>query len=164
MSTLACMYATAHCMFSGFARTALDWGLAAGLSVSGLYGPLKAWRERKLADIFASGQTLRLQFPKEDLGFVYNQPGAAICPEAAAAADPSNKPVGSSSKPGGKSHGLDLPPGDSDDPGGAELGRNPRAYHPSCKPGSRLPHCVLHRVATGMYLGAVITLKLSLLS
>lgn len=56
----------------------LEAGLSLGLSVSGLRGPLKTWREQQLAKIFESGQTLRLQFPREDLGFVYNQPGAAV--------------------------------------------------------------------------------------
>ena len=134
----------ASCVLAGVARTALDWGLAAGLSVSGLYGPLKAWRERQLADIFASGQTLRLQFPKEDLGFVYGQPGAAICPEPAGE-NSANRNL--SRAPSDK--GLRLPSEDPHNPGGAELGRNPREYKPSCKPGGRLPHCVLRKLNSG---------------
>ena len=134
----------ASCGLAGVARTALDWGLAAGLSVSGLYGPLKAWRERQLANIFASGQTLRLQFPKEDLGFVYGQPGAAICPEAAGETSADRV---LSRNPSDK--GLRLPYGDPNHPGGVELGRHPREYKPSCKPGSRLPHCILQKVNSG---------------
>lgn len=134
------------------AKTALDWGLAAGLSVSGLYGPLKAWRERQLAAIFASGQTLRLQFPKEDLGFVYDQPGAAIC-ASSIAIDCSKSLHGN---PTSSPHGLSLPPGDSEHPGGAELGRNPRVYIPSCKPGGRMPHCILRRLESGAKLTAQI--------
>lgn len=133
--------------FAGVARTALDWGLAAGLSVSGLYGPLKGWRERQLADIFASGQTLRLQFPKEDLGFNYDQPGAAIC--LATATNPSKA---LSDNPSSRPHGLKLPPADSENPGGVELGRNPRDYKPSCRPGSRMPHCVIRKLNPGALL------------
>lgn len=134
-----------HCLAVGVARTALEWGLAAGLSVSGLYGPLKPWRERQLANIFASGQTLRLQFPKEDLGFVYDQPGSAICTSGAQQVlkDGARHPgptafVDKSDKSGQSSTGLTK-----------KLGKDARGYEPSCRPGGRLPHCRLQQLDAG---------------
>lgn len=138
---------------AGFGRAALDIGLAAGLSVSGLYGPLKPYRERQLAKIFASGQTLRLQFPKEDLGFVYDKPGAAICIETpnpgstigkrntgcnsgAEAPDP-----GRTSSTGHDSGEDGTAVGGKDSRG--SVGGSDRRYWPSCIPGGRLPHCAI---------------------
>ena len=43
-----------------------------GLAASGVDGPLRSWREGQLQEIFRSGASLRLQFPKEDLGFCYS--------------------------------------------------------------------------------------------
>lgn len=43
-----------------------------GRGLSGLQGPLKAWRQQRLSEIFRSRQSLRLQYPREDLGFVYS--------------------------------------------------------------------------------------------
>ena len=135
-------------MSAGFSKAALDLGLSAGLSVSGLYGPLKAWRERQLAKIFASGQTLRLQFPKEDLGFVYNSRGAAVCPESPhshhsprvqnAELDISGND-GTAVNTKGRSHGQ----------GNGTVGGSNRRYRPNCSPGARLPHCTLQPLNTG---------------
>ena len=146
-------------MRAGFAKTALDWGLSAGLSVSGLYGPLKAWRERQLSQIFASGQTLRLQFPKEDLGFNYNTVDAAICPEhpASDADTDSSAPhvsvpradgtavnfEGSMQRKGHRSSAL------SERQSNRSVGGSDRQYIPSCAPGGRLPHCMLQPLNKG---------------
>jgi len=134
------------CVSPGFGRAALDFGLAAGLSVSGLYGPLKQWRERQLSSIFASGQTLRLQFPKEDLGFVYNTPGAAVCPETGTA-------LSASAQPQPDSAGADATAVNTKDrvhtATRGSVGGSDRRYRPSCTPGSRLPHCTLHQLNTG---------------
>lgn len=156
-----CLLGTCHCtwdmsasncqfdMFAGFSKAALDLGLSAGLSVSGLYGPLKHWRERQLAKIFASGQTLRLQFPKEDLGFVYNSTGAAVCPGSPSYSHQSpkvqNAELGISGNDGtavntkGRSHGQ----------GSGSVGGSDRQYRPSCSPGARLPHCTLQPLNAG---------------
>ena len=55
--------------------------MSLGLAAGGVEGPLRSWREHKLQKIFQSGASLRLQFPKEDLGFQYNGPGSAVVPE-----------------------------------------------------------------------------------
>lgn len=38
-------------------------------------GPLQGWRRARLAQLLDGGATLRLQYPKEDLGFVYTASG-----------------------------------------------------------------------------------------
>ena len=48
-----------------------------GRRLSGYHGPLAPWRRQKVQEMFASGRLLRLQFPKEDLGFVYASPPEA---------------------------------------------------------------------------------------
>ena len=55
---------------------ALNSAFSLGMAAS---GPLRRLRQGRLDEIFSSGETLRLQFPKEDLGFVYHQQGAAVC-------------------------------------------------------------------------------------
>lgn len=55
--------------------------MSLGLAAAGVEGPLRSWRQQKLQKIFQSGASLRLQFPKEDLGFQYTGPGSAIIPE-----------------------------------------------------------------------------------
>eukprot|EP00210_Caulerpa_lentillifera_P000295 g288.t1 len=52
-------------------RKLLEAGLAAGRQLSGYRGPLMYWRKRRVSEILKTGQSLKLQFPKEDLGFVY---------------------------------------------------------------------------------------------
>ena len=135
-------------MFTGFSKAALDFGLSAGLSVSGLHGPLRSWRERQLAKIFASGQTLRLQFPKEDLGFVYNSKSAAVCDESPFSPESSgvqNPELDASGSDGtavntkGKAHRQS----------GGSVGGCDRQYKPSCSPGGRLPHCTLQPMNPG---------------
>lgn len=41
-------------------------------------GPLAGWRRARLAKLFDGGATLRLQYPKEDLGFVYSASGGLL--------------------------------------------------------------------------------------
>lgn len=55
---------------SGISRWLLDSALAAGRGMAAAVTPL---RKSALQGILRSGQSLRLQFPKEDLGFVYQQ-------------------------------------------------------------------------------------------
>eukprot|EP00878_Enallax_costatus_P040428 GHUV01046658.1.p1 GENE.GHUV01046658.1~~GHUV01046658.1.p1 ORF type:complete len:242 (-),score=74.61 GHUV01046658.1:239-964(-) len=94
-------------------RWVLDSALAAGRGLAAAVSPL---RKSALQQILKSGQSLRLQFPREDLGFVYTQ--GAI---AAAAGEPG------SSTAGGSSSSRD---------------RGSR-FVPSTIVGGRLPHCWL---------------------
>ena len=55
--------------------------MSLGLAASGTAGPLRAWRKPALQQIFESGDSLRLQFPREDLGFTYTAPGCAVLPD-----------------------------------------------------------------------------------
>ena len=55
--------------------------MSLGLAASGTAGPLRAWRKPALQRIFESGESLRLQFPREDLGFTYTAPGCAVLPD-----------------------------------------------------------------------------------
>ena len=88
-----------------------------------------AARSARLARILDGGETLRLQYPREDLGFTYAGSGAAVCPDDPAAAAP-----GSSTQIGRDSDKV-APAGDRAAP-----------YMPSTAPGARLPHAavVLH--------------------
>lgn len=43
-----------------------------GRQMSGFRGPFANWRKQKVQEILKTGQSLKLQFPKEDLGFVYH--------------------------------------------------------------------------------------------
>lgn len=145
--------------FIGFGKAALDLGLAAGLSVSGLYGPLKDWRERQLSNLFASGQTLRLQFPKEDLGFVYSAAGAAVCPETLdsktssetrlfhpSPSGPDGTAVNSEGRLQRQGNGR---AGEVHGHGSRSVGGSDRQYRPSCAPGGRLPHAMLQPLHPG---------------
>ena len=60
------------------AKGLLSAGLALGRAAAAARVPLAAARLRA---ILASGASLRLQFPAEDLGFVYAGPGAAVVPD-----------------------------------------------------------------------------------
>ncbi len=55
----------------GLVRSALDMSLSLGRAAAGVRGPLRAWRKKALQRIFEAGDSLRLQFPLEDLGFRY---------------------------------------------------------------------------------------------
>lgn len=68
-------------------KRVLTAGMALGLAASGVDGPLRSWRKQTLQGIFQAGASLRLQFPREDLGFRYDKPGAAVIPELPNSAD-----------------------------------------------------------------------------
>ena len=44
---------------------------------SGTRGPLRSWRTTKVQSILSQGSSLRLQFPREDLGFCYGSSAGA---------------------------------------------------------------------------------------
>ena len=71
---------------AGVAKGLLSAGLALGRAAAAARVPRAAAR---LRSILASGAALRLQFPAEDLGFVYGGPGAAVAPDAERARDAS---------------------------------------------------------------------------
>ena len=59
----------------GLRKAALETTFTVGRAAS---APMRVWFAPQLREIFSSGATLRLQYPKEDLGFVYAGPGAAV--------------------------------------------------------------------------------------
>ena len=71
-------------LLAGVAKGLLSAGLALGRAAAVARVPLAT---AHLRSILASGAALRLQFPAEDLGFVYGGPGAAIVPDAVRACD-----------------------------------------------------------------------------
>lgn len=61
---------------AGAAAALFAGGLRLGRRLGSLQqGPLAGWRRSRLAKLFDGGATLRLQYPKEDLGFVYSEAG-----------------------------------------------------------------------------------------
>ena len=74
---------TCICHDAGLSKGLLEGGLAVGRFFAGTRGPAGLWRKPRLKQLFESGASLRLQFPKEDLGFAYRQGGAsAVISEA----------------------------------------------------------------------------------
>ena len=63
-------------------------GMAAGRAMGGTKGPLRSFRQAALSKILAAGDSLRLQFPREDLGYMYNRPGAAVIQDQTPAGEP----------------------------------------------------------------------------
>ena len=126
----------------------LDMSLSMGRAAAGVRGPLRAWRKKALQRIFEAGDSLRLQFPLEDLGFRYTMRGAAVClPQAAADSAAPASPDGSA---GSAAQNLRSQQGR-----GAE-------YVQSTEPGSRLPHCAVrlfsgHQSSNGAAAGASLT-------
>ncbi len=109
------------------ARGVLEGGLALGRWAGGMRGPLQtAARSARLARILDGGETLRLQYPREDLGFAYTSPGAAVC-----SVDPAAAPYGITARQGQG----------NDDVSGVQGRAAP--YLPSTAPGARLPHAVV---------------------
>ncbi|KAK9800880.1 hypothetical protein WJX73_005015 [Symbiochloris irregularis] len=101
----------------GLARSMLEGGLAVGRMAAGARGPGKSWRSSRVSAIFAQGSSLRLQFPREDLGFSYGtSPGTAVTPVKVSHAGVSRPKKDARHKP----------------------------FVPSAAPGCRLPHCELH--------------------
>jgi hypothetical protein len=105
----------------------LDAALTAGRGVANAVIPL---RRGALQDILASGMSLRLQFPREDLGFVYSK-GAV---DAAAVAG-GERQQGQGQQQGQQSRQR----------GGSSSRSSSRSsvYHPAVVTGGRLPHCWL---------------------
>lgn len=123
-------------------KSALEAGLSLGRAASGVKGPLRPWRQRHLKRIFASGDTLRLQFPQEDLGFSYDVPGGACLGNAAAAAAPragSAQPSAEAAAAPARSASQTKLPGQLLERQQADRGLR-RLYMPSTDPGARLPH------------------------
>lgn len=90
-------------------------------------GPLRAWRKKALQRIFEAGDSLRLQFPLEDLGFRYSMRGAALClPQAAADTE----------RPAHRADSADSAAQNLRSQQGRAL-----EYVQTTEPGSRLPHC-----------------------
>ncbi len=107
----------------------LDAALATGRGLAAAISPL---REHSLRSILQSGRSLRLQFPREDLGFTYPviHPGTDSGSNAAAAAAAADVTDNSSSSSG--SSGSNSSSSSRDSP-----------YVPSTAPGGRLPHVPL---------------------
>lgn len=63
-------------------------GMAAGRAMGGTKGPLRSWRQAALSKILVAGDSLRLQFPREDLGYMYDRPGAAVILDQASTSEP----------------------------------------------------------------------------
>lgn len=64
---------------AAWSKALLESSLSLGMSLAGTSGPLAPWRQAQLAKIFSAGATLRLQFPKEDLGFRWAPGGRPAC-------------------------------------------------------------------------------------
>ena len=102
-------------------------------------GPLKAWRRKALQSIFEAGDSLRLQFPLEDLGFCYTAPGSAICLPGHAA---------SGRAPAAQETASDTAQRNVT----AQQGRG-LDYAQNTHPGSRLPHCEVKILASKQHTG-----------
>lgn len=67
------------------AKSFLEFGIKIGTSLSGVNGLTGSFRQNRLSKLFQSGNTLRLQFPNEDIGFQYrwggSTPKASTAPE-----------------------------------------------------------------------------------
>ena len=119
---------------AGLVRSALDVSLSLGRAAAGVRGPLKAWRRKALQSIFEAGNSLRLQFPLEDLGFCYTAPGSAVCLPGQAAS--SRAPAA-----------LDAASDTAQQNVSAQQGRG-LDYVQNTQPGSRLPHLELKLLAS----------------
>lgn len=118
---------------AGVASWLLDAALTAGRGLANAVIPL---RRGALQNILASGMSLRLQFPREDLGFVYSD-GAVD--------------VGSSEQ---------QPEQDVDSGSGGSSSKHKRSnvYIPAVVAGGRLPHCWLQMLepdGSGRRVGSV---------
>lgn len=107
----------------------LDAALTAGRGLANAVIPL---RRGALQDILASGMSLRLQFPREDLGFVYTQ----------GAVDAGNGSDGQQQQQG---------QGGRDVNNSSSSGKRSRSnvYVPAVVVGGRLPHCWLQVLGPG---------------
>jgi hypothetical protein len=113
---LVSQLASAAPLPQGMGKWLLESALAAGRGVA---ASILLLRQGALQEILNSGQSLQLQFPKEDLGVVYTQ-GAVARGDAA-----EEQSAGKNVSSGSSSRGRGLP------------------YVPSTEVGGRLPHCNL---------------------
>ncbi|KAI8463562.1 MAG: hypothetical protein J3K34DRAFT_526882, partial [Monoraphidium minutum] len=119
-------------------RQLLEAGLAAGRGLAAAAAPLRGAALRRVLE---SGESLRLQFPREDLGFRYS-PGAAsaVLEEGDAGAE------GGGRRAGGGECGAAA---------GAGGGVRGAAFTASSAPGFRLPHCWLRRAESGQQVSSL---------
>jgi hypothetical protein len=106
---------------AGVASCLLDAALTAGRGLANAVIPL---RRGALQDILASGMSLRLQFPREDLGFVYRE--GAVDAGASEQQQQQEEEVGG----GGSSSS-------------SSKHQRSNVYIPAVVAGGRLPHCWL---------------------
>lgn len=120
----------------------LEAGLFLGRALSAAFTPL---RRAAVSDILQNDKSLKLQFPREDLGFSYEQ--GAVCS--------SGTSTSGSSSDGGSSSGVGRGSGSRSSSrgggGGGAAGGQLRGahYEPSLVPGGRLPHCWLQVEGSG---------------
>ncbi|KXZ42186.1 hypothetical protein GPECTOR_188g291 [Gonium pectorale] len=102
-------------------KSLLEGAMGLGRRLAGPEGlPLPgvgAWRQQRVADILRSGSSLRLQYPAEDLGYVYDK-GAVVVRQSVAAGSVLEPPTGSVLGPASASAGAVLQT-DSSSGGGA---------------------------------------------
>ena len=117
-------------------RGVLDVGIAAGRAAS---APLTMLRRAELNALFDQGETLRLQYPKEDLGFLYHH-----CHQSS----DENK---NSSKRAAAAAAVVLNSDDDEEEVARYLQPKPRdaAYQPCTLPGARYPHLQLFIIQPG---------------
>ncbi len=148
----------------GLAKGLLSAGLALGRAAAAARMPLEAPRLRA---ILASGAALRLQFPAEDLGFMYSGAGAAVAPPdpAPCAAEAGRGEASLAQRgaagleaPGAPGQGRQARSGAAGGPGadrdqaragGPSSAERGAPYEPTTAPGARLPHCELWLPAGG---------------
>ena len=128
---------------AGLVRSALDASLSLGRAAAGVRGPLRAWRRKALQSIFEAGDSLRLQFPLEDLGFCYTAPGSAICLPGHAASGRAPPALNAASNTAQQNVS-------------AQQGRG-LDYLQNTQPGSRLPHCEVKLLASEQHSGGHVT-------
>lgn len=114
---------------AGVASWLLDAALAAGRGLANAAIPL---RRGALQEILASGMSLRLQFPREDLGFVYSQ-GAVD--------------TGGQGQPGTQQQRAQGQQEQQQEGGSKQ--RRGNVYQPAVVAGGRLPHCWLQVAGPG---------------
>ena len=138
MHTVCGQYSSSYALTilsdAGLVRSALDASLSFGRAAAGVRGPLKAWRRKALQSIFEAGNSLRLQFPLEDLGFCYTAHGSAICLPGHAASDRAPPALHAASDSAQQNVRAQQDRG--------------LAYVQNTQPGSRLPHCELKILAS----------------
>lgn len=157
VTTLAALFA-GTLLPAPAAKALLEAGLSFGKTLAGpAAGPVVArWRQAQLQSIFSSGDTLRLQFPREDLGFRYRHGAVVQHSDAAGLGSAAAVAAAAGSGVGGEAHGRGMRGGDAGagalGPGWDDFedmaahdwvwggGGRGAGYVPSCEPGCRLPH------------------------